>query len=93
MHGLQQSGIRGDVILEVLLLLRLLLLRLLRLLLLLLLLVLLVWRDAGVHVVQVGLRLVHESVLSSGEIVRCHTQDSGVLEGESLCEDKINGIQ
>lgn len=89
MHGLQQSGVRGDVILEVLLLLGLLLLRLLRLL---LLLVLLVWRDAGVHVVQVGLRLVHESVLSSGEIVRCHTQDSGVLEGESLCE-KINRIQ
>ena len=88
MHGLQQPSVRGDVILEVLLLLLLLLLLRLLLLRLLLLLVLLVWGYAGVHVVQVRLRFVHESVLSSGEIVRCHAQDGGVLEGEGLCHEE-----
>lgn len=82
MHGLQQPSIWGDVILEVLLLLRLLLL--LGLLRWLLLLVLLVWGYAGIHVVQVGLRLVHESVLSSGKVMGCHAQDRGVLEGEGF---------
>jgi hypothetical protein len=77
MQSLQQPRVGGDIVLEGLLLLWRLLL-----------LMLLIRRDASVHVVQVRLRLVQESVLSGREVVRCHTEDRRVLEGEGFYNGK-----
>jgi len=78
MQSLQQPRVGSGIVLEGLLLLWRLLL----------LLMLLVRRDASVHVVQVGLGLVQESVLSGGEVMGGHSKDGRILEWESLCDGK-----